>query len=102
VPRAADDARRLRELYAELERVLRDGDWAALERVDLDIRAELQALAASPAPTAQAKEARQQLKQLHDQARVACAEECERLRRVLVSHLEYAEGRSAYRQVSGS
>jgi hypothetical protein len=39
------------------------------------------------------------LQQLHGQARAACAEECERLRRVLLTHLEYAEGRSAYTRV---
>jgi len=36
---------------------------------------------------------------LHEQARRACAQEVERLRQLLASHLEYAEGRSAYMQI---
>ncbi len=43
--------------------------------------------------------ARQQLKQLHGQALKACADECERLRLLLVNHLEYAEGRAAYQRI---
>ena len=43
--------------------------------------------------------AKHRLQQLHSQALSACAEECERVRRILLTHLEYAEGRSAYMHV---
>ena len=102
MPRVADDCRRLLELYGELERVLRDNNWMALAGVDKAIREQLLALAREPGLSEEASKARQRLKLLHAQAYQACADECERLRRVLLSHLEYAEGRSAYRQVSGS
>jgi len=102
VPRAADDCRRLLELYAELEQALRDNQWMALADIDLAIREQLMSLARQPGLSEEARKARHRLKLLHGQAYQACNEECERLRRVLVSHLEHAEGRSAYRQISGS
>lgn len=102
VPRAAEDCRVLLELYVELERVLREDDWMALAGVDKAIREQLLVLARQPGLSEEAGKVRQRLKRLHEQAYQACAAECERLRRVLLSHLEYAEGRTAYRQVSGS
>lgn len=102
MPRVAEDCRALLELYAELERVLREDDWMALAAVDKAIREQLLVLARQPGLSEEVGKARQRLKLLHEKAYQACAEECERLRRVLLSHLEYAEGRSAYRQVSGS
>lgn len=99
MPHVAEDCRRLLELYGELERVLRDNDWQALAAVDLAIREQLLRLAREKSLSEEASKARQRLKWLHGQAYQACADECERLRRVLLTHLEYAEGRSAYLQV---
>ena len=39
------------------------------------------------------------LKQLHGEGLQACAEECERLRLLLLNHLEHAEGRAAYQRI---
>lgn len=99
MPPVDDDSRALLELYRQLDQVLRDKDWAALARVDLAIRKQLQELAVREELSGDASSLRQRLQQLHGQAYDACATECERLRRVLLSHLEYAEGRSAYMQV---
>lgn len=97
--RVAEECRRLLDLHGELERVLRDNDWQALACVDLAIREQLLRLARQKNLSEDVSKARQRLKRLHDQAYQACADECERLRCLLLTHLEYAEGRSAYLQV---
>lgn len=89
----------LRSLHARLGEVLARGEWANLGEVDGAIRALLERLAAGPALDAAGMEAKRRLQQLHEQARHACAQEVERLRQLLASHLEYAEGRSAYMQI---
>ncbi|CAD5110218.1 hypothetical protein [Zestomonas carbonaria] len=86
-------------LYRRLADVLEKRDWERLGEVDQAIRAHLQRLAGLGEPDAELLGAKRRLQQLHGRARVACAEECERLRRLLLTHLEYAEGRSAYMQV---
>ncbi|MCY1282743.1 hypothetical protein D9M68_119290 [compost metagenome] len=86
-------------LYRRLAEVLERGDWERLGEVDQAIRAHLLRLAGLGELDADLLRAKRQLQQLHGRARVACAEECERLRRLLLTHLEYAEGRSAYMQV---
>lgn len=92
-------ANALRALCARLATTLERGEWAQLGEIDQAVRALLEGLAAGPALDAEAQAARQQLQQLHEQARQACARECERLRQLLMSHLEYAEGRSAYMHI---
>ena len=93
------DRRLLLDLYGQLAAALERQDWEGMAGIDLAIRDCLQALAGRPPGSAEVRRARDQLQQLHGQARVACADECERLRRVLLTHLEYAEGRSAYTRV---
>lgn len=94
-----DDRQRLLELYERLGAALQRKDWKAMGQVDLAIRAQLVAMASQPGLAADVLLAKKRLKRLHEQASQACAEECERVRRLLLSHLEYAEGRSAYMQV---
>ncbi len=89
----------LKSLHAQLADALARRDWEAFAPIDAAIRQTLErqaALAADPA----LQPARQALKRLHGEARQACAAECERLRRLLQSHLEYAEGGLAYRQIN--
>ena len=89
---------RLGELCSLLEALLQTPDWNRLARLDQVIAQSLQqwpAAQMSEAETAQ----RVRLKRLHDQARVQCAEECERLRLLLVRHLEYSDARMAYGRV---
>lgn len=94
-----DDRQRLLELYEQLGEALQRKDWNVMGQVDLAIRAQLVAMSSQPGLAADVLLAKKRLKRLHEQASQACAEECERLRRLLLSHLEYAEGRSAYMQV---
>ncbi|BAN49936.1 hypothetical protein [Metapseudomonas resinovorans] len=95
----AVEIRRVRELHAQLDLALRSQDWDAVSRADLAIRQYLQAQAGRNDLATDVTEARRWLKALHDRAMQACADECERLRRLMLNHLEYAEGRSAYMQV---
>lgn len=89
---------RFSELCGLLEGLLKSPDWDRLARLDQVIAQSLQQW-----PTAQMSDAevaqRQRLKRLHEQARVQCAEECERLRLLLVRHLEYSDARMAYGRV---
>ncbi|MBV2205173.1 MAG: hypothetical protein KUL87_07115 [Pseudomonas sp.] len=95
----ASDAQRLQQLHEQLQQALQRADWQAIAMVDGAIAQFLRALAEGEQPDQATLAARALLKQLHDQARVACAEECERLRQLLVNHLEYAEGLAAYQRV---
>ena len=95
----AADRQRLLELHRQLGQALQDDDWNAVARVDQAIREQLQLLASRTNLSAEVLQAKSQLKQLHGKALQACAKECERLRLLLLNHLEYAEGRAAYQQV---
>lgn len=97
MPPEAD--RRLLDLHGQLAAALQRQDWEGMAGIDLAIRDCLQALAGRTPGSEEVRRARRQLQQLHGQARAAYADECERLRRVLLAHLEYAEGRSAYTRV---
>jgi hypothetical protein len=96
VPHASDE-QRLQALHERLAAALQSQDWRAVGETDQAIRQCLEQLPREAHASVQS--ARQQLKRLHGQALKACAEECERLRLLLVNHLEYAEGRSAYQRV---
>jgi hypothetical protein len=95
----ASELRALQQLHGQLAEALQQGDWTRLGEIDSLIRTCLKLLAGLPSVSDEVREAREQLRQLHGQARIACAEECERVRRLLLTHLEYAEGRSAYMRV---
>lgn len=98
MPHAAD-VRQLRNLTVRLEQTLHAGDWTAIADIDRAIRERLQALAEVPDPSPEVLQAKQRLKQSHARAMRVCAAECERLWELLQSHLEYAEGQLAYRQI---
>lgn len=93
------DSERLTALHEQLRHALQIKDWHAVEKVDGDIRRCLEALPAHHALDEPALAAKLQLKQLHGEGLQACADECERLRLLLLNHLEYAEGRAAYQRV---
>lgn len=95
----ASELRALQQLHAQLAEALQQGDWTRIGEIDSVIRSCLQLLAGLPSLSDEVREAKEQLRQLHGQARIACAEECERVRRLLLTHLEYAEGRSAYMRI---
>lgn len=89
---------RFAELCRLLEGLIASPDWNRLARLDLVIAQALQQWPSEQMSAAEQTQ-RQRLKSLHDQARVQCAEECERLRLLLLRHLEYADARSAYGRV---
>ena len=93
----ASDEQRLQALHERLTAALQSQDWRAVGETDQAIRQCLERLPRDAHESVQA--ARQQLKRLHGHALKACAEECERLRMLLVNHLEYAEGRAAYQRI---
>ncbi|QNH06557.1 hypothetical protein HNQ27_03585 [Pseudomonas sp. B11D7D] len=93
------ELRALQQLHGQLAEALQQGDWSRIGEIDSVIRSCLQLLLGLPSLSDEVREAKRQLQQLHGQACIACAEECERVRRLLLTHLEYAEGRSAYMRV---
>ena len=95
----ASELRALQHLHGQLAEALEQGDWARIGEIDALIRSCLQLLAGLPTLSDEVREAKRHLQQLHGQARIACAQECERVRWLLLTHLEYAEGRSAYMRV---
>lgn len=98
MPRASD-AEQLLALQARLSQALQRSDWAAVAEVDQEIRQCLEGLAEGAMLDPAALAARHHLKQLHAQALAACADECERLHRLLLDHREGAEGRAAYQRI---
>lgn len=86
-------------VHEQLAEALQSKSWERFAAIDLNVRECLQALAAVAEPSEELLRVKQQLKQLHAQAIKACAEACENLRQSLLTHLEYAEGRSAYLRV---
>lgn len=95
----ASELRALQQLHDQLAEALERGDWTRIGEVDTSIRTCLQLLAGLPMLSDEVRAARRRLQRLHGQVRVACAEECERVRQLLLRHLEYAEGRSAYMRI---
>lgn len=98
MPRVSD-SERLMALHAQLKQALEDSDWHAVAAADNAIRHCLETLASRVELDEPARAAKHRLKQLHDEGLKACADECERLRLLLLNHLEYAEGRAAYQRV---
>ncbi|PAU58380.1 hypothetical protein BZL41_17830 [Pseudomonas sp. PIC25] len=95
MPGVDELGRRLLAVQGELTEALAKKDWERMAAIDARIRELLQALAGRE-PEPELQRAKRALQRLHGQALQACAKECERLRRLLLTHLEYAEGRSAY------
>ena len=98
MPRVSD-SERLMALHAQLKQALQNNDWNAVATADGAIRQCLEALAARIELDEPTRSAKLQLKQLHGEGLQACADECERLRLLLLDHLEYAEGRAAYQRI---
>nr|WP_254621489.1 hypothetical protein [Stutzerimonas stutzeri] len=86
-------------LHGQLQAALERNDWTAVAAVDAAIRQCLETLAGRLELDEPTHAAKHRLKQLHGQGLQACAEECERLRQLLLNHLEYAEGRAAYQRI---
>lgn len=98
MPRASNRAR-LMELHAQLQQALEADNWGEVAAVDNHIRQCLEDLARQPSLDEPTIAAKARLQQLHSEGLNACVDECERLRLLLLNHLEYAEGRAAYQRV---
>lgn len=85
--------------HQQLAEALLGKRWEHFAAIDLSVRECLHALAAMPEPGEELLRVKQQLKPLHAQAIKAYADACEQVRQSLLTHLEYAEGRSAYLRV---
>lgn len=94
-----DERLLLLQLHALLGQAIAERDWTRIERIDLAIRSCLHSLPAVHTLSAEVRQARHQLKQLHGVAMAASLEEGERLRQILDQHLEQAEGLNAYRAI---
>lgn len=97
--RAKADRERLAAVHQQLRQALDEGDWDALGVASAAIAELLRLLPADADLDQQARQIKQRLQVLHAEALNRCKAECGRLREVLHSHTEHAEGRSAYMQV---
>ncbi|SEM63147.1 hypothetical protein SAMN04487857_103310 [Pseudomonas sp. ok272] len=86
-------------VHEQLAEVVQSKGWERFAAIDVSVRECLQALSTMTEPGEELLRVKQQLKQLYAQAIKACAQACEHLRQSLLTHLEYAEGRSAYLRV---
>lgn len=90
---------RLIDAHKHLAAALEKRDWERLGVIDQRINACLQEMAGRDDLSDEILLVKQQLKQLHGQAIKACGEVCENFRQILLTHLDYAESRSAYLRV---
>lgn len=86
-------------VHGQLRAALEARDWERFAVIDQRVRECLDALSACSEPSAEVLQAKQRLKDLYGAALAGCAETCEKLRQVLLAHLQYAEGRSAYQRI---
>jgi len=83
-------------LREQLAAALKACNWDSVEGIDLRIRECLQELAAVESLSPELEQAKQQLHELYGQVIPAYAEACEKLRQLLLAHVDYSEARSAY------
>lgn len=98
MPNAADRYQQLKliTLGEQLTEALRAKDWERVGLVDKHIRNCLQEIAALESPSPELQKVKTQLRDLYERVLPTYAEACEKLRQLLLSHVDYAEGRSAY------
>ncbi|WP_323815638.1 hypothetical protein [Cellvibrio sp. NN19] len=96
---SVQDSRLLTEMSAlgqQLAAALKAQDWDAVGGIDLSIRGCLQTLAQMETVSPELQEVKNQLQQLYQRVIPAYSEACEKLRVLLLNHIDHAEGRSAY------
>lgn len=98
MPSAADRYQQLQliTLGEQFTEALRAKDWEQVCVIDLHVRECLQEIAALESPSAELQKAKAQLRDLYARVLPAYAEATEKLRQLLISHVDYSEGRSAY------
>lgn len=90
---------RMIELHNQLLTALREGDWGKIAKVDQNIAECLKTLATRETLSDELIAVKKKLQHLHLQALNACKDECEKLRKILMSHVEHREGYSAYQSI---
>lgn len=100
MPSAADRYQQLQllALGEQLTEALRAKDWEAVGATDLHIRECLIGIAALESPSPELLKVKAQLRGLYERILPAYGEACEQLRQLLLNHMDYAEGRSAYQR----
>ena len=83
-------------LGEQLAAALKAQDWDSVGGIDQRIRECLQELTGADTLSPQLQQAKSQLQQLYARVIPAYAEACEKLRLLLLNHIDHAEGRSAY------
>lgn len=83
-------------LGEQMAAALKAQDWDSVGGIDQRIRECLQELAAMETLSPELEKIKQQLQQLYARVLPAYAEACEKLRQLLLAHIDYAEARSAY------
>lgn len=82
--------------YLKLAQALAALDWNEINNVNAQVNDCLVKLAQHQQPSENLLQLKRQLQQLHGNALNACIDECEKLRKNLLTQVEYAEGRTAY------
>ncbi len=99
MPNASDRYQQLKliTLGEQMAAALKAQDWDSVGGIDLRIRECLQELsAAEETLSPELEKAKQQLHQLYARVLPAYADACEKLRQLLLAHIDYSEARSAY------
>jgi hypothetical protein len=92
--------RELARLGEALVADLRAQRWDEVANVDSQVREQLDAIAAMENVSAELEQAKRQLKQLYERVIPAYEVACEKVRLMLVNHIDHAEARSAYQRIS--
>lgn len=82
--------------YLKLAQALAALDWNEINKVNAQVNDCLVKLAQHQEPSEDLLQLKRQLQQLHGNALNACIDECEKLRKNLLTQVDYAEGRTAY------
>ncbi len=98
MPSASDRYQQLKliTLSEQLAAAIKAQDWDSVGGIDQRIRGCLQELAAAESLSPELQQAKNRLQELYARVIPAYAEACEKLRLLLLNHIDHAEGRSAY------
>ena len=83
-------------LGEHLAAALKAQDWDSVGGIDQRIRECLEEIAALDIPSPELQACKKHLQELYSRVLPAYSEACEKLRQLLLSHVDYAEARSAY------
>jgi hypothetical protein len=86
----------LSSLGEQLAGALKAQDWESVGGIDGRIRECLETIAALETVSPELQACKKQLQELYSRVLPAYSEACEKVRQLLLSHVDYAEARSAY------